>query len=72
MLNQTNNRYASPSLGGDRMFNEELASEIDYLFNPEPDEDGFMPREYSAYSPHYNLSRYYLSGQLSGLFRQGS
>jgi hypothetical protein len=37
--------------GMNKMYNNELASDIDYLFNPEPDEDGFMPREY----PHQRI-----------------
>jgi hypothetical protein len=37
------------------MYNNELAGEIDYLFNPESDEDGFMPREY----PHTRIVDYH-------------
>ncbi len=37
------------------MYDTELASEIDYLFNPEPDEDGVMPREY----PHQRIADYH-------------
>jgi hypothetical protein len=49
-----------------KMYNNELASEIDYLFNPEPDEDGFIPREYphQRIAQHYKLDISYMNGFL--------
>ena len=34
---------------------EELEAEIDYLFHPEPDEDGQFPREIPEFAPEKNI-----------------
>jgi len=52
------------------MDKEELQAELDILFNPEPDEDGFFPHEYP---PELSLSPALSAlgdGRCSNLFRR--